>query len=380
MESVDKLLYYVFMLKNYAKEKIEKVRAFSEKRKAYIMPLVLVGGFLLDIVTLRDVDGVFDNVLLITHLLIVGACIFLLFAKDTSWSKRLGILNRSSYIEYMMLFSFGAVFSGSIIFYSKSASYSSSWPFFVLLLILMLATEFQKKYFQRLILQINFYFIALFSYLIVLVPVLRKQIGAGIFFASGFLALILIFIFFGILYLADKKKLGLHLKKLVLGTLSIFVFFNLLYFSNIIPPIPLSLKFSAVYHNVYRSGGDYVALYESTPFWNVLRKRSRVVNRHNDSSVYVFSSIFAPINLNTTIYHQWQYYDPIDYRWVNSTRVSIPISGGRRDGYRGYSYKRNLHEGRWRVLVETPRGQKLGQIRFIIKSADGEVELREEIL
>lgn len=369
------------MLKKYTQKKIEKIKFLSEKYKSYLIPLFLVGGFLFDLATLRRVDGVYDNVVLSTHILIIGACIAALFSKDTLWGRRVGIFSYAQKIQYLMLFSFGAVFSGSIVFYSKSASLSSSWPLFLILISLFLGVEFQRKYFQRLVLQINFYFIAVFSYLIVLVPVLRKQMGPSIFMASGILALLFISIFFLVLYAVNSQKLSLYFKKMIIGIMSVFVLFNFLYFTNIIPPIPLSLKFSGVYHSVYRSSqSSYVAIYEKTPSWNIFRKRSRVVHREDGASVFVFASIFAPINLNTKIYHQWQYYDPISYEWIDSTRIEINVTGGRAEGFRGYSFKRSLHNGKWRVLIETERGQKLGRINFKIKTRVNPVNLVEEVL
>ena len=34
------------------------------------------------------------------------------------------------------------------------------------------------------------------------------------------------------------------------------------------------------------------------------------------------------------------------------------------DGYRGYTFKRNIHEGQWRVDVITDEGQIIGIVRF----------------
>ena len=378
VESVDNLVYYIHMILS---EKIEKIKQTRERYKVYITPLVLILGFILDILTLNRVDQVFDNVILIVHLVIVGTTILLLFGKDTKWGHRLNIIKHAQKIEYLMVFSFGALFSGSMIFFSKSASLASSWPVLLLLLILMLGTEFQRKYFQRLILQVNFYFIALFSYLIVLIPVLRRDMGPSLFIASGIVSLIAISFFFFILYVLDRRSLRRYIKKMVAGVVSIFVIFNILYFTNIIPPIPLSLKADGVYHSVYRiSPTNYVGLYESTDWWNFWQKRSKVVNRSAGESIYVFSSVFAPTSLNTKIYHQWQYLDPVKNKWVDSSRIELEVSGGREGGFRGYSKKSNLKDGKWRVVIETERNQKLGRITFKIISTKESVKLEEEIL
>lgn len=381
VESVDNLLYDIFVFEKYTQPKIERIKIFSQKYKIYIMPVVLLGGFLIDFITLRRVDGVFDNIILLSHLLIAGVSIVLLFSKDNRFGNKFNISKHAQKIEYVMLFSFGALFSGSIIFFSKSASLASSWPFFLLLLILMLGTEFQKKYFQRLIFQINFYYIALFSYLIVFVPVLTRDMGPEVFIVSGVSSLVLFSLFFLLLFAIDKNKLKMYLRKMIVGVVSIFLFFNFLYFANIIPPIPLSLKFGEVYHSVYRvSSGDYVGIYETVPFLKFWEKRSSVVHRKLDGSVYVFSAVFAPTRLNTDVYHQWQYFDVVLNKWVNSSRIKISISGGREGGFRGFSFKRSLHNGKWRVLIQTERGQNLGRIKFEIASDLAGIVLKEELL
>ncbi len=65
--------------------------------------------------------------------------------------------------------------------------------------------------------------------------------------------------------------------------------------------------------------------------------------------------------------HRWQYYDDETRSWVTASALSFSIHGGRSDGYRGYSVKRSLTEGKWRVSVETVRGQVLGRIPFTIE-------------
>ena len=42
--------------------------------------------------------------------------------------------------------------------------------------------------------------------------------------------------------------------------------------------------------------------------------------------------------------------------------------GGRDGDYRGYSYKKNLQAGRWRVGVETKKELLLGRIGFTVKN------------
>ena len=371
------------MISDIVKPRIEKIKTFSQKYRIYIMPVVLLIGFLLDFLTLNRVDQLFDNLVLVTHLAIIGLTITLLFSKDKKLGKVFRVSKYSPFIEYIMLFSFGAVFSGSVIFYSKSASLWSAWPFLLVLLVLMLGTEFKKNYFQTVVFQINFYFIALMSYVIILVPVVLKEMGGDIFLLSGVVALILISLFLLFLSTIDLSSIRKYIKSLILSISSIFVLFNVLYFTNIIPPIPLSLKFASVYHNVYKiSNNDYVGVYEPNPWWNMLRQRSRSVHKGTSESVFIFSSVFAPTKLDTNIYHEWQHFNPAKGKWESTDKIHLSVVGGRAEGFRGFSKKSNVPDGKWRVLIKTERNQRLGQIYFNVENVDKgrEVKLTEEVL
>jgi hypothetical protein len=360
---------------------LTRFKQFQQKYKSYIMPGAIALGFLIDALTLTQIDRVFDNAVFITHLLIVGTLITALFAKNTLRGKRWKITERESLLNTIVIFSFGALFSGFIIFYSRSGSLASSWPFILLLAGLMLGTEIKRAYYEKLVFQISFYYLAIFSYLIFFLPVIFAQVGVGMFIASGLVSLVLIFFFLRLLKKIDFKNYEEYLPALRKRILIIFLLFNFLYFTNIIPPVPLSLKFKAVYHNVESTGENtYKGTYEEASWYNVFGKRSRTIHKDEGQPVYVFASVFAPTRLETSIFHSWHYYDSEAVKWVKTDRIKIPITGGRDEGFRGYSMKKNLWPGKWKVVVETQRGQRLGQIRFTISDKDKEPILIEEQL
>lgn len=53
-------------------------------------------------------------------------------------------------------------------------------------------------------------------------------------------------------------------------------------------------------------------------------------------------------------------------KWLTTDRLNYKISGGRDGGYRGYTFKKNVSPGLWRIDVETSREQLLGSISFEI--------------
>lgn len=358
-----------------------KVKAVQQKYKRHITVAAILGGFILDAITLTQIDRVFDNLVFITHLLILGTCIALLFAKNTERGIKLKIAEREKFISTLAIFSFGALFSGFIIFYSRSGSFASSWPFILLLLALMLGTEIKRAYYENIVFQISFYYLAIFSYFIFFLPVIFAQVGVTMFIASGIASIIVIFLYLQILKKINRQIFEDYIPKIRLRVFVILILFNVLYFTNIIPPVPLSLKFKAVYHSIESTGeNSYRGSYEEAVWYNVFETRSRTIHKEETKPIYVFASVFAPTRLKTSIFHSWHYYDSEQVKWIKTDRIQIPITGGRDEGFRGYSKKQNLWPGKWKVVIETERGQRLGQIRFTISEKNILPILKEEQL
>lgn len=368
------------MIKSYIVKKKRKLEDFLRENNSYMMPIILIVGFIGDTLTLNQVDQVFDNLVLVVHLLIVGTMILLLASRDTFFGRRFKVSERQSTITGIMLFSFGGLFSGFTIFYAKSGSLIASWPFILAFILLMIGTEVRRQYYQKIILQITLFYIAIFSYLIFSVPVVIKKMGPGIYFISGAISLLVFFAYLSVVYKFAKQKIKNIRIKIVVRVISTFLIFNFLYFANIIPPIPLSLKFRAVYHDFSKiQAVEYRGFYEPTSKFVFWKKRSNVFHRREGEAVFVYSQIYAPVNLNTDIYHKWEYFDKEKTRWVETDQVRIPITGGRKDGYRGYSKKTNVFPGSWRVRITTERNQLIGQYRFVIKNAEEDIILKEEV-
>lgn len=366
---------------HFFEAKKKNLEEFLKKYYSWTIIVFLVVGFIVHTLTFDRVDRLFEHAILGVHFFIVGITTVILFSRGTDFDRRWRISERESIISAIMLFSFGSLFSGFLIFYAKSGSLISSWPFVLVMFVLMIAPELGKNYFKKMLLQISIFYVAIFSYLIFLVPVIIRKMGPEIYFVSGVLSLFVIFIYLKILKRVNKKLLIENRKKILIRIGSVFLIFNILYFTNIIPPIPLSLKFSGVYHNFEASAGvEYKGFYEPGSSWKFWRVRSNVFHRVAGEPVYVFSSIYAPINLNLDIYHRWEYFDPAKTRWVEMSAIKIPIAGGRIEGYRGYSEKSSLTPGSWRVRITTDRNQTIGQIVFKIKESNATPALTQEIL
>jgi hypothetical protein len=349
-----------------------KTRNFVKKNEKYISPIALFGGFIIDSLTLQRIDLPFENIILGSYLLLSGVLVFLISLIDSKESRGKFLNKIRPFLGIALLFVFGGIFSGFFIFYTRSASLASSWPFLLILLTVMIGTEYLKKYFTRMTVQVLVFYFALFSYLIFVVPIILKMMGHWIFILSGIISLALMFAYIKGLKRFLGDRFDYTRKNIIKGVIGIFVLVNILYFTNIIPPIPLSLKNADVFHSVQRQNGNYVVLDEKKNFWDYITIHEKVHIKKGEP-LYLFSSVFAPTKLNTKIVHEWQYRTEKG-KWITSSKIPFSISGGRDGGYRGYSFKAGLTEGRWRVDIKTPRGQLIGRKVFVVKFVEEEQE------
>lgn len=332
-------------------------------------------GFIVDNFTLTRIDLSFDNIVLFTYLTIALLAIVAINFYEEGVLKGF-LFEKVRFIAPLaMQFAFGGLFSGFVIFYSRSASLITSWPFILMLIALLVGNEFFKKKYTRFTFRMSIFFVALFSFLIFYVPVVTKSINAGIFLLSGVISLALMAILVHTLRVFIPARIKKSKNALRLSIVSIFVLINIFYFTNIIPPIPLSLKEASAHYFVERTvGGDYLATSEIEKWYSFLTLGNTIYVSVGEP-VYVFSSVFAPTKLNTQIFHKWQYYDEGRDEWIESDKLGFAISGGRDGGYRGYTMKSNVTEGLWRVDVLTKRNQLLGRVKFKVEEVQKTIDL-----
>ena len=204
-------------------------------------------------------------------------------------------------------------------------------------------------------------------------------IGSKIFLLSGAVSLAAIGIFMLILATVAWEKFRQSIKIVFSAIVSIYVALNVLYFTNIIPPIPLSLINAGVYHSVIKdAAGNYVVEYEDMG-WRAYVTLYPDFHLAACDPVYVYSAIFSPPSLDTTIVHEWQYDDPETHAWSDCERIELSVVGGRDGGFRTYSMKTGMTPGRWRVTVATLKGAVIGRVRFNVVATDTGPQLHTKI-
>jgi hypothetical protein len=344
------------------------------------MPAALLWGFIFDNLTLTRIDQLYTNAVLFTYLIVAGIGIIVLqLHANKVFTKR--FLNKiTPWLPLVIQFTFGGLFSGYFVFYSRSASLAASWFFMLVLLGLLVGNEFFRKHYTRFTFQISIYYLAIFSFTIFFIPVIIGKIGAWVFVLSGAISLVAIWIFLYFFFRVIPEEVVRSARFLVVSILGIYISINLLYFQNIIPPIPLSLKDIGVYHSVEKTDtGDYLVVSEDKSWFNVIEWFDEKIHIKQDEPLYIYSAVFAPTDIRTDIVYVWQYYNDKTREWVTSSKIPVSIVGGRGEGYRSFSMKENLFPGKWRVGVTTPRGQLIGRVSFTLIVSDYDYSLQSKI-
>src|SRR5262249_28845687 len=153
-------------------------------------------------------------------------------------------------------------------------------------------------------------------YLTFFLPVVSHQIGPYMFVGSGLVSLLVITLLLYAIARIAPEIVRREQTRVARSIAIIFIIFNALYFTNAIPPLPLALKDGGVYHSVtHNDDGTYTLQYEPLTWYQHYLRYNTVIHISPSDPVFVWTSIFAPSGLSTTIFHQWQHYDVASGKW-----------------------------------------------------------------
>lgn len=342
-----------------------RLQRFYLSYESYFPATFFAGGFAFDVATLGRIDhwvtllqqGVF--LLMIGGLLTFEARFDVRGLPFPGWFER-----HKGYYESLMHFLFGGLLSAYTIFYFKSSSLMNSAIFMLLLVALLILNE--HSVFRRRGLPVKFLLFGLCtaSFFTYLVPIIWGSIGVASFTVSICLSLLTISLFLK----AITRNVHLSLltaRHLLVPALSVQILFSALYYLGALPPVPLSIEYIGIFHKVERRG-DRFLLYDEKPSWRVWQNGDQEFLARENDRIYGYARIFSPTNFADAVFIRWLYKTPSG-RWLTSDRIRMNITGGRREGFRGYTYKENYDPGKWQMRVETRDGRELGRIYFEVR-------------
>ena len=317
-----------------------------DRVRRWVPAAFFIAGFLWDALTLgRSIKPV-DLWILLSYL-IAAAIIMVMIGRAVTFRG-------SKYLNAVLQFLFGGIFSALFIFYFLS---SSSLPGYLVVLALaavLIGNEFLESAYSELTLSWAFFTLCAIMFFNFALAHAFRSINTFWFYLGTLIATLLVILL---------RRMSKREASSVRPAIAVAAVMLLLHAFNFIPPVPLVKKQMIIGHDLKRTRGGYVAVVES-PGWRFWRSSSATFHRTGNERVYCFTSVFVPNGIQTTLRHRWEYRSAGG--WKTASLISFPITGGRQTGYRGYTYKQNLSPGRWRVTAESASGAAIGILDFTV--------------
>ena len=350
------------------------------KYEKFSGPAIFALGFAWDALTLRRIDNLSDNLILLGYLILTGTVMVfhLRLQEGTHLPARLQRV--APRFPWVMQFCFGGLFSSYVIFYFKSVSFTRTAFFFLILVGLLIVNEFLENRLQNRTLLAILYSFCCFSFLAFFLPVVLQIIHSWVFVLAGVIGTVFSLTVFALGLCIKNKNINMNqaVRQVAAPILGVFLFLNLLYFANLIPPVPLALKTGHPYHAVAKTSEGFEVKYVHPSLLRFWRTWDDPFYWTPGESVYCLTAIFAPGSAQVPLLHVWSH--KTDSGWKVTDRMPFSIPGGRDGGYRWYSKKNSVAPGRWRVQVQTATGQIIGEVNFTIKEGSPPRPLRMELI
>lgn len=342
-----------------------------EQRLAPLAPAgAFVGGFVYDTLTLDRIDKLGDNLQIMAYLL--GLAWLLVMRKRVGMRPSDYRVLREFYpwMHYGVQFFFGGLFSAYVVFTFKSASFTRSLVFLGLLAALMVGNELLSHRLRMERAHVGLYGLCSFAFLLFLVPVVTGHLGPWVFpaaVAGGLLSAL------ALGRAMDREPDHVPgwrhtLARHIPPAASLLTGMTALYLLGAIPPVPLAIMEGGIFHDVQWVDEGVQVKWQRPPMRVWPRDDSTFAAAKGDKA-WCFTAVFSPNNTELQIQHRWEWYSPEHERWMQSDLIPFKVKGGRDGGYRGYTRKRNLKPGDWRVTVETERERVLGRYEFEVTPA-----------
>ena len=322
-----------------------------QRLRRYAPAVFFVGGFLWDAITLgRSIKSI--DLWILLGYLTGAAAILVAIGRGVTFRW-------SHYLNAVLQFFFGGIFSALFIFYFLSSSDLGGYVVVLGLAALLIGNEFLESAYSELTLSWAFFTLSAIMFFNFALAHLFHSISTFWFYLGTLIAVLLVLLL---------RRTSRAESSSVVPAIGVAALMLILHAFNFIPPVPLVKKEMLIAHAMRKSGEGYVASIES-PSWRVWRSSSATFHRRGAEPVYCFTSVFVPTRIRTTIRHRWQLYE--SGQWTTTTLRAFTIEGGRETGYRGFTYKQNIPNGQWRVIAESESGAAIGIIEFRVVEGEG---------
>jgi hypothetical protein len=335
--------------------------------------LMFAAGFLFDFFTMQRIDAWTDlGVQLLYLACLTGLLVYQHREASGLWKPPAAVERWWAYNLDALHFMYGGLLSAYVVLYFKSSTGARPLVFLCLLIALMLANEMPQIRRAGHRLRLGLYALCVLSFLNYFIPILLGRMGWWVFSLALSCAAGVVWLVADRLASGEADRRSARLR-LFLPAGAVCATVALLYVLHLIPPVPLSVQFHGIYHDVRRTGSAYTLMYGPPPPWLFWRRDSRPFRKRDGDRLHYFVRVFAPAGFRHQIVIRWERQDG-GGDWRTSDRIPLGIVGGRAQGFRGVAVKSNFDAGRWRVTAETDDGRAIATLSFTVLEDEGEGE------
>ncbi|GMT99714.1 DUF2914 domain-containing protein [Corallococcus caeni] len=369
---------------------VDRVQAFRAKYEKQEMALFFFAGFLYDVLTLSPIDDALTEVQNFAYLAILAGLLVLEQRYPEGVEPPKLLMKVWRFREDALHFFLGSLLSAFTLFLFKSSSGFTPLVFLGGMFSLLVANELPR--FRQLgpVIRVALFSLCVTLYFASLLPVLFGRVGWWIFTLSVVLGCGSVYGLLRVLkrWRPDEKALlrtvavpGFGAQALLLGC----------YFLGVIPPVPLAVQYSGIYHavekvpqNVYGTSGVYHLTSEEHPWWKVWTAFHHgdqdFMARDGEEPMYFFR-IFAPKGFEPYRVRVRWFYDHPEKGWtaLGKGHLASVSANGSEGGFRYYAKPGTPPKpGDWRVVVETEDGHEINRLNFTVTPDTRPIEERKQ--
>src|SRR5262245_42002241 len=236
--------------------RLQRLQEFRHQHAKAEIAAFFAAGFLFDIFTLSRIDDLFSLVQQGVYMVLLGGLMI------TEERYRAGVaapprclVKAWRFSEDAIHFLFGSLLSSFTLFYLKSSSGVASFLFMAILGTLLVANELPVFRERGPIVRFALLSLCLTSYLAILLPILLGFLSKWLFVTAVVLACgALVWLVRALSrWTRDAAAIRRHVAGPAFGMQAVLV---AVYFAGAIPPVPLSVQFIGIYHEVVPPGAQ----------------------------------------------------------------------------------------------------------------------------
>jgi hypothetical protein len=176
---------------------IRTTLGWARAHERHLSAIAMAGGFIFDSYAFGRIDRPMTQAVFVAYLIFAGVSVAVLHTLE---SRAVKPSDRSrTLLVAAAQFALGCLLSGFCVFYIRSAAIGASWPFLLFMAAIFIGNEVFRHYHSRLVFAALLFFFALYSYAILLVPVVVERIGPDSFLISGAIAIVVFFFYMWLL-------------------------------------------------------------------------------------------------------------------------------------------------------------------------------------